>query len=308
MQLSMFKILRIAAGTASVLSLAFFGATAQAATMSVASGVVVIKPGDVVTVTALLSADGQVINAVEGTLIYSSDLLRLESLRDGASCVTFWITRPKAGTPGKVPFAGITPGGYTGSAGMLFSATFRAVTAGQAHLALSGARALLDDGHGTAAALALRPLDVTIHAAETPPVTRVIVEDRTPPETFTPRVVQEPSVFDGKWFIAFGAQDKESGIDHYEVREIPPGLLPGQPAWSSATSPYPLKDQALQSEIEVRAVDREGNVRTEKILPQQPLPWYLQKPFQISALILALLAVALLFLFMRRRSVRDVPR
>jgi len=38
------------------------------------------------------------------------------------------------------------------------------------------------------------------------------VKDIEPPEDFTPAVVQNSTMFDGKYFLVFAAQDKGSGL------------------------------------------------------------------------------------------------
>lgn len=58
------------------------------------------------------------------------------------------------------------------------------------------------------------------------------------------------------------SNDKQTGIDYYEVKE-------GEGNWVKTESPYLLKDQARQSVIQVKAVDKASNERIETIQPSQ---------------------------------------
>ena len=112
--------------------------------------------------------------------------------------------------------------------------------------------------------------------------------DTTPPEPFKPEIGRDPSIFGGKYFLSFAATDKTSGVDHYEVIELPYkkifGFLPSNKyyseseinkEWKKAKSPYLLKDQKLMSLIKVKAVDKAGNERVEEIYPsKKPVPYW----------------------------------
>ena len=89
-------------------------------------------------------------------------------------------------------------------------------------------------------------------------------KDTIPPEAFEIELYQDPSIFGGKYFIVFSTTDKQTGIDHYEVKE-------GKRKWQEAESPYLLGDQKLESIIKVKAVDKAGNERTVLIGPFRPL-------------------------------------
>jgi len=93
--------------------------------------------------------------------------------------------------------------------------------------------------------------------------------DTTPPEEFPLEISQEPSIFEGKYFLSFATTDKTSGIDHYEVRE-------GKGDWKIAEIPYLLKDQSLKSKISAKAVDKAGNERIAEYLPpRKPFPYWI---------------------------------
>ena len=107
--------------------------------------------------------------------------------------------------------------------------------------------------------------------------------DVTPPEEFTLEISQEPTVFEGKYFLSFATTDKTSGIDHYEVRE-------GKGDWKIAESSYLLEDQSLKSIIRVKAVDGAGNERIAEYLPSR-------KPFPYWIIILILVGTGVIWLW-----------
>ena len=79
--------------------------------------------------------------------------------------------------------------------------------------------------------------------------------------------------WNGKWFLVFNAQDKDSGIDNYKILENRKWKIENG-NWEIAESPYLLKDQELKSRIYVKAVDKSGNERIAEVLPQNPPKWY----------------------------------
>ena len=101
------------------------------------------------------------------------------------------------------------------------------------------------------------------------PISYRAMIDVTPPEEFTLEISQEPTIFEGKYFLSFATTDKTSGIDYYEIRE-------GKVDWKIAESPYLLENQSLKSIIRVRAVDKAGNERIAEIEPlKKPFPYWI---------------------------------
>lgn len=207
-----------------------------------------------------VSTDGREVNAVQATIHYPKDLLSLTDVRDSNSVISAWIEKPTAAssTPGAYSFSGIIPNGYKGAGRELLTLDFVAQKSGIAQLEAGDLQILLNDGQGTPDSVSSTPRTLAISRTTTATSTSPeVTEDHTPPVPFTIERAQDPNLFDGKWFISFVTQDKESGIDHYEVRE----QKSGQPAsaWTTATSPYLLQDQSRNSQVEVKALDKNGN-------------------------------------------------
>jgi hypothetical protein len=142
----------------------------------------------------------------------------------------------------------------------------------------------LNDGLGTPAKLKTEGgnFEILAQKREVPENEweELLKEDKNPPEPFKIKIGKDPSVFEGKYFIVFSTADKESGIDHYEVKE-------GEGEWKIEKSPYLLKDQSLKSKILVKAIDKASNERVEKISPSFGMNWKNALLFLIPILLLA---------------------
>lgn len=232
-----------------------------------------IKTGDRFQVDIFLDAQSESLNALKGELVWPGDILSVKEIKEGNSVMSLWIRRPQAAN-GVISFSGLIPGGYIASDGFIFSVIFEAQKAGSGSLSLRDLQVLLNDGKGTGAAVYSRPFAFNI-AAETPHVPLPIMpDDFTGPEPFTPQIASSTAIFGGKWFLAFAAEDKESGIDYYEVFE---SRSEGVGAWAhfvAAESPHLLSDQSLKSYIYVRAVSKGGGERVVELMPRYDRRWY----------------------------------
>jgi hypothetical protein len=254
-----------------------------------------------------LNTGGEEINAVEGKIIFPSELLKLKEIRDANSIVNFWIDKPKLESDGQIAFSGITPGGYRGSQGLLLTLIFVSKKEGGGVIELQNAKTLLNDGNGTEAALSITPYQFTISQAvsapSVPPAAPSII-DKEPPESFVPEIGQNPTILNGKWFLVFATQDKGSGIDHYEVKEARQKIFDIFSKWVTAESPYLLEDQELRSYVFIKAVDKAGNERIESVSPKNPLRWYENYENWLIIILGLLVAFAIKKLLWRKYSKR----
>ena len=219
-----------------------------------------------------LDTEGEEINAVEIHLAYPKEILEMVDFSDGGSVLELWVKKPEIEKQGDVSFIGGVPNGFNGK-GLIGKIALRAIretaqNGTQSHAKiefLDSSQILLNDGKGTSAKLATKGAVFQILAQEAEisknEWQEELKEDNTPPESFEIEVSKDPSMFDGKYFIAFSTIDKETGIDHCEIKE-------GNGNWQEAISPYLLEDQSLKSIIKVKAVDKAGNERIETLYPE----------------------------------------
>ncbi|MDP2593245.1 MAG: hypothetical protein Q8P52_01175 [bacterium] len=212
-------------------------------------------------VEVFMDTEGAQINVVEGTIIFPEELLELKELREGNSTLNFWLDKPESTEAGHISFSGMTPGGFSGTDRFLLGIVFETKGSGAGSLGFSGTQALRNDGLGTKTDINEISFDFTVSPSAESAADLALL-DTNSPESFTPFVASDPSLFEGRYFVVFSTVDKGVGMDHYEVRE---GLFGG---YVVAESPYLLKDQSLGKSIYIKALDKSGNERIVKIEAQ----------------------------------------
>jgi len=99
---------------------------------------------------------------------------------------------------------------------------------------------------------------------------KIIVDknDSEAPEFFEPITSKEKTIFNDKYFLVFNAQDKDSGIDHYEICEGKFKCVETEKNY------YVFKSQKLDKEVMIKAFDKNNNYRLVIIPPKNNIPWY----------------------------------
>ena len=255
-----------------------------------------IQLGDKLEAGFFLNTTDEDINAVEGRIIFPEKLIELKEIKDGNSIINFWIERPKT-SGGEILFSGIIPGGYSGKKGLILSAVFQSIEEGLGLVEVRDIKVLLNDGKGTETGVTTSNLQFAISKQAPPPKPAPLEKkDIDMPEVFEPTVASNPTMFDGKYFLVFATQDKGSGIDHYEICE-------GKRQCIIAESPYLLKNQNLDEEIIVKAIDKSGNERIVTLPAQKPAVQY--KNYLILAIIILVIAIMyLIWKFLWRKHKR----
>ena len=177
--------------------------------------------------------------------------------------INFWVEAPRFENNHLI-FSGVIPGGYNGPTGKLFKFILQGDETKLTRLNVKNLNVLLNDGQGTKTTA---KISWQADALATEAV------DTIAPEPFTALLGRAPDIFNNQWFVAFATQDKQNGIDYYEVAESTRWWIsrPSKLDWVKTNSPYKLIDTTGRSNIFVRAVDRAGNERLTKIIR---FPWY----------------------------------
>src|SRR5262249_44124515 len=126
----------------------------------------------------------------------------------------------------------------------------------------SGSAVYLNDGNGTKVTPQTNNMVIKLvpdRQSLTNPWVSQVQQDTTPPDPFDVQVESTRNLFNGKYYAVFSTVDKQSGIDHYEM------VING--TWQPVTSPHLLDDQTLQGGVEVRAIDKAGNIRLGTFVP-----------------------------------------
>lgn len=279
-----YKSLLLFVAISSVVFVGIRGLKAEAAQFFLGGAAQEVGVNQQLRVDLFINTEDKEVNAFGGVVTFPRNLLELKEVRDGNSIVNFWVDKPRiAADSNKLVFSGITPGGYNGKEGLIFSLIFEAKNEGGGVIEIEEGRSFLNDGQGIelktdSSGFSFVAIRDSIRGDSW------TMKDTEPPETFRPEIAKDESVFDGKWFLVFATQDKGSGVDHYEVREGWRG------EFRIAESPYPLQSQNLDKKIFVKAVDKDGNKRIETLYPPNYKPWY-QNYWIIAILILIVTAI-----------------
>ncbi len=253
--------------------------------------------GDVTTVGLRLDTDtDECINTVDATIHYDESVRAVDISR-GDSILNIWIENPIIDeTAHTIRFAGGIPGGYCGRipgdpslTNVILKLVFRSpgfsIGGGDNQSARiwidESAQVLLHDGYGTNAPLRLQ--ESVINLLNTPGTAvsdtwkAEVNEDTELPSDFSITLTKDEVAFSGKYFVVFNSNDKQSGIDHYEVMEEPFSEFGtfkwgrADAPWKTVESPYVLDDQTLNSTIRVKVLDKAGNERIVVLVPDTAL-------------------------------------
>lgn len=283
-------------------------AFASAALLYIDPGVQSYGVGDTFVADVRVDNEDECVNAASVEIIYPTRSLRAVDFSRGDSIFTLWTEDPTIDTEaGRVTFSGGVPGGYCGRiqgdpalsniVGKIVFTVIDATAKKADIIAMDTTRVYLHDGLGTEASLRLQ--SATIGLLDDPTLSgnewlSEVKDDRTPPDAFTIDVESTRGVFGGRYYAVFSTVDKQSGLSHYEVFE--------RGAWVQTRSPHRLYDQSL-SNIQIRAIDKAGNVRMGEYVPGSA-PMRVGLDLDFSSVALAFFALAVIggvFVWFERR-------
>lgn len=257
-----------------------------------------VHRGDTVTVALRLDTDeGECVNTVSGVIHYDPSISAIDISR-GDSILNLWVEEPHIDEQAHtISFAGGLPGGYCGRipgdpslTNTILRVVFRSPglqiggggDSSSARIWLDeSSEALLHDGRATPAPLTLQESTITllpsVGGSPQDSWRDAVNADTEQPSDFSITLTKDESAFSGNYFIVFNSSDKQSGIDHYEVMEEPFRDFKlfkwgaANAPWRVAQSPYVLKDQTLNSTILVKAIDKAGNERIARLVPDSAI-------------------------------------
>lgn len=247
--------------------------------------------GSDILIQVYLNPEDQSLNAIEGKIKFPKDILSIKEINDGDSTINFWLEKPLERSAGIINFSGFTAGGNINPKAPLFSIIFHINSNGTGAVTFSDLRSLINDGNGSEANIKNKVFNFNANENNNP-FLPVVLPDNTPPELFNPVVSTSTGLYAGKNFLAFSTQDKDSGVDHYEIKEGNWGQF------VVAESPYILKYQDLNVPIYVKAVDRNGNERLAVVQPINVTNGYQ------NYVIIAIIIMCLCLVFLLRKKMR----
>lgn len=264
-------------------------------------------------VFVMIDTEGKKVNAIGGELLYSGDFLSIDYILDGRSIVPLWVDKPAVeadSTDGglrKITFSGLIPGGFEGRNANIFSVVFRGKQTGKTALQTRGIQVLEHSPTGNQLPSNESQFIVTIDELGEAPVVDVELNDNRPPEPFQPTVAKG-ELFGNEYFVIFNALDTDSGISHYELLESTTSfdtivLLERQDLpWKRVENPARLIDQSLSSFVYVKAVDKLGNARIEKLDPREQVVAQTESNYSIISFIVVFITFLVVALLVYQRQ------
>jgi|CXWL01.1.fsa_nt_gi hypothetical protein len=239
-------------------------------------------------VSVFVSRTDTPINAVEGTLRFD-ERADISNVQTGESVALFWVEPPRI-EKNTIRFSGLMPSGFssvigspTGD-GFLFSVN---VSPRVGDVVLEESAVFAHDGEGTRIAVSDRTLSLE---GEAPTIEEHI--DTTPPEWV---FAERGSTSELPAFVVLLAEDRESGISHFEVRE-------SGGEWKRTSTPYIVQHDSWFNRIDVRAYDYAGNVRKTTLISKVEEKTLLALPYAVGVIFGVLLIVYLWKRFRRTHS------
>lgn len=174
----------------------FIHTTASAATLSLSPSGGTYTVGKTISVRVAVGSGGQSINAISGSVIFSTDTLTLTSISK-SGIVNLWAQDPTfSNSGGTASFQGVVLNGYTGGGGTVVTLNFKAKAEGTATVSISnsGSSVLLNDGNGTNVLSGTNGASFTITAGSTAkPVepTKPVTRPTQPSEPVVPVVIPQ---------------------------------------------------------------------------------------------------------------------
>jgi hypothetical protein len=307
--MSNFKFIFIISGAVLFLNIAI----THAASLSLQTPSQTAQLNTPFAVDVILDPQGQVINATQGVLAFSTDTLMIKGIYTGNSIINLWIQKPQEASSGTIAWGGIIPGGFDGILepnqtstlpGKLFTVVFDPVKTGTVDIDFQTSTVLLNNGRGTPANLTTDGIVLTVTSSTNSisPLPTTITNDHNPPDPFTITLTRDPGFFHNQWFIIFNAQDKESGVASYGILEsIYPRKNINDSEWRPVSSPYVLHDQSLSSYVYVRAVDYAGNARIAVLTPAHPVSAFTRLAY--VWVIILMLGIVITLWFIKKHKV-----
>ncbi len=152
--------------------------------------------GDTVTLKVVVSSPNESINAVSGSLLFSSSVFSVRSISKMDSVLNFWPSDPST-SQSSASFGGVSLSGFQGSAGTVVVITLRAIRTGTGTASFQSGQVLANDGKGTDVTAGLSGASYTVNPASNSPSPtvlkssgeKVIIASSTRPDSTSPQVL-----------------------------------------------------------------------------------------------------------------------
>jgi len=173
--------------------------------------------GSTFSVAVKVNSGGVAINTAGGTINFNSAQLNVVSVSKSGSIFTIWAEELSfSNSAGNITFGGGSPKAFTGTAGTIFTITFRAKTEGSASVSFASGLVIAADGQATNILSDMKGGTYTLKTAESLPPAEETPTQPSPTEKLAAPVVSSPTHSDQeKWY---------SNNDPEFTWQLPPGI------------------------------------------------------------------------------------
>lgn len=207
-------------------------------------------------VRLMLDTEGKEINAIEANIKVDNNLTVL-GVDTGGSVFSMWPEKPTVSSSNIINFVGGVQGGVYGSDLRVINIKLVPQNLGVYNFNINNLSLYLAGGNGNKINGDTKTLSLKVKEGEAGGYD--LLQDKDKPTNLIIELGKDDKLFDGKYFITFYAIDSGSGIKNYEIKE-------GRSKFTDYNSnTYVLKDQTLNTNITVRAIDNAGNKITQEL-------------------------------------------
>jgi hypothetical protein len=206
--------------------------------------------------TAVLFLDSPLpVNAFDIKISYSPETLEFLNYNNGDSIVSIWQSNPKA-VAGNIGLQGGIFSAFQGKEGKIIKLKFKVIAENKVSLFVAKNNLYLADGQGTEISAETPSVNINISSKSPLAVVSPVI-DNTPPEL---SVETANASADGAFLLVFRADDKESGVREFFMREKKWFKWSD---WRPVVNPVPLDKNVWV--VELKAVDNAGKETQKNI-------------------------------------------
>jgi hypothetical protein len=247
--------------------------------------------GDTGIIEIFLDTEGETVNSIDGSIVLSDEHngnFEVKDLSTVGSVFSLWPRKPSLEESNKIYFVGGIPGGVKGDRLLLFKVVVKINDEGKFLVKPGKIVVYKNDGLGTEISITKDSSSISVGSPNKTPTDRwkeVISNDNIAPEPFSISLIQDVNLFDGKKFVSFETNDRESGISYYEVKEG------NYPVVRTGTT-YVLIDQDKNVDVTVTAYDKAGNFQISILKEKEGIHWV--------SIIVSVLVIVLVYKIIKR--------
>lgn len=250
-------------------------------------------------VTVTIDTGTTSVNTLAGKIFFAPNE-RVCTVQAGASSIiNTWINTPDASN-GEITFAGIIPGGYTGT-GSIATITCNSnndISESPIVLNPKDFEIYLNDGTGQLAPVTVSA-NQTLDQQARLTLAEQIKTDQTAPEILALSIIKPENLSDNNYLLIYNIVDKQSGLTETALASSNKKFNPETDqqkisalSWTNINSPFVLPTAELQQYHYFKATDAAGNVKLARLDPSVGLDWWQTSSFKIIIVIILLLVIA----------------